>query len=130
MRDFTVITFQDWVGWGIFTVISGYPRRTNGDSQHLEARPELQDWLRSELFTVKNSRIWPFFQNNYVIISNSTVLLGVPSFKPGCLQFLRGSALLRSFAAFCGLLHSSEDLRLLSFALFGAHLSVSASDSV
>ena len=24
----------------------------NGDSQHLEARPELQDWLQSELFTV------------------------------------------------------------------------------
>ena len=25
---FTVITFQDGVGWGIFTVIPGYPRRT------------------------------------------------------------------------------------------------------
>ena len=49
---FTVITLQDWVSWGIFTVIPGYPQRTNGDSQHLEERPELQDWLRSELSTV------------------------------------------------------------------------------
>ena len=61
---FTVITLQDWVGWGIFTVIPGYPRRTNGDSQHLEpkleARPELEDWLRSESYTVKNYRIGPF----------------------------------------------------------------------
>ena len=48
---FPVIRLQDWVSWGIFTVIPGYPRRTNGDSQHLEAGPELQDWLRSELFT-------------------------------------------------------------------------------
>ena len=47
----TVITLQDRVGWGIFTVISGYLRRANGDSQHLEAHPELQDWLRFELFT-------------------------------------------------------------------------------
>ena len=23
---FTVITLQDWVGWGIFTVIPGYPQ--------------------------------------------------------------------------------------------------------
>ena len=44
----TVITFQDWVGWGIFTIIPGCPRRANGDSQYLEARPELQDWIRSE----------------------------------------------------------------------------------
>ena len=50
---FTVIALQDWAGWGIFTVIPGNPRRTKGDSQHFEARPELQDWLRSELFTVK-----------------------------------------------------------------------------
>ena len=57
---FTVIALQDWVGWGIFTVIPGNPRRTNGDSQHLEARPELQDGLRSELFTVKNYRTGPF----------------------------------------------------------------------
>ena len=56
--------FQDWAGWGIFTVIPGNPRRTKGDSQHLEARPELQDWLRSELFTVKNSRTGPF--SNYL----------------------------------------------------------------
>ena len=28
---FTVITLQEWVGWGIFTVIPGYPRRANGD---------------------------------------------------------------------------------------------------
>ena len=31
---FTVITLQDGVGWGIFTVIPGYPGRANGDSQH------------------------------------------------------------------------------------------------
>ena len=37
---FTVIALQDWVGWGIFTVIAGYPRRADGDSQHLEAHPE------------------------------------------------------------------------------------------
>ena len=49
---FTVIFFQDWAGWGIFTVIPGNPWRTRGDSQHLEARPELQDWPRSELFTI------------------------------------------------------------------------------
>ena len=35
----TVIALQDWVGWGFFTVVPGYPRRANGDSQHLEARP-------------------------------------------------------------------------------------------
>ena len=52
--------FQDWAGEGIFTVIPGNPWRTKGDSQHLEARPELQDWLRSELFTVKNYRTGPF----------------------------------------------------------------------
>ena len=61
---FTVNFFQDWAGWGIFTVIPGNPRRMKGDSQHLEARPELQDWLRSELFTVKNSRTGPF--SNYL----------------------------------------------------------------
>ena len=61
---FTVICFQDWAGWGIFTVILGNPRRTKGDSQHLEARPELPDWLRSELFAVKNSRTGPF--SNYL----------------------------------------------------------------
>ena len=49
---FTVIAFQDWVGWGIFTVIPGYPRKANGDSQHFEARPELQDWLRFKVCTV------------------------------------------------------------------------------
>ena len=46
----------------------------SGDSQHLEARSELQDWLRLELFTVKNYRTGPF-RNNSVIISKSTVLL-------------------------------------------------------
>ena len=53
---FTANFFQDWAGWAIFTVISGNPRRTKGDSQHLEARPELQDWPQSELFTVEISR--------------------------------------------------------------------------
>ena len=42
----TVITLQDWLGWGIFTVIPGYPRRASGDSQHLEARPESVKKLR------------------------------------------------------------------------------------
>ena len=37
---FTAIALQDWVGWGIFPVIPGYPGRANGDDQHLEARPE------------------------------------------------------------------------------------------
>ena len=60
---FTVITLQDWVGWGIFTVIPRYPRRANGDSQHLEARPELQDWHRFEFLTVKNYRTGPFRNN-------------------------------------------------------------------
>ena len=73
---FTVIFCQDWAGWGVFTVIPGNPRRTKGDSQHLEARPELQDWLRSELFTVKNSRTGPF--SNHLVQkknSNSTVVI-------------------------------------------------------
>ena len=60
---FTVIALQDWVGWGIFAVIAGYTRRANSDSQHLEARPELQDRLRSELFTVKNTGQGPFRNN-------------------------------------------------------------------
>ena len=71
---FIVIFFQDWAGWGIFTVIPGNPQRTKGGSQHLEARPELQDWLRSELFfTVKNSRTGPFSNylgNNFELYSN------------------------------------------------------------
>ena len=57
---FTVIALQDWVGWGIFAVIPGSPRRANGHSQHLEALPELQDWLGFELFTAKNYRTGPF----------------------------------------------------------------------
>ena len=60
---FTVKTLQDWVGWGIFTVIPGCPRRASGDSQHLEARSELQDWLRFELFTVKITGQGPFRNN-------------------------------------------------------------------
>ena len=52
--------YRDWVGWGIFTIIPGYPQTVNGDSQHLEARPELQDWLQFELLTVKNCRTGPF----------------------------------------------------------------------
>ena len=69
---FTVIFFQDWACWGIFTAILGNPRRTKGDSQHLEARPELQDWLRSELFTIKNYRTGPFSKylgNNFELYS-------------------------------------------------------------
>ena len=70
----TVDFKKDYVlGWGIFAEIPGHPRRTNGDRQHLEARPELQDWLRSELFTVKNYRTGPF-RNDSEIISNSTVI--------------------------------------------------------
>ena len=44
----------------MFAVIPGYPGRANGDSQHLEAHPELQDWLRFELFTVKITGQSPF----------------------------------------------------------------------
>ena len=46
--------------------------------------------------------------------------LGVPKpgcFKPGCLQFLCGSALKCSSVLFCSLLCSLADLRLRSFAL-------------
>ena len=57
-KIFTAITLQGRVG--IFIVIPGHPRRANGDSQHLEARPELQDWLQFKLFTVKNCRTGPF----------------------------------------------------------------------
>ena len=74
---FTVFFFQDWAGWGIFTVIPGNPRGTKGDSQHLEARPELQDWLRSELFTVKNYRTGPFSKylgNNFELYSKRYLL--------------------------------------------------------
>ena len=61
---FPIITLQDWVSWGIFTVIPGYPRRAkNGDSQHLEARPELQDWPRFELVTGKITRQGPCRKN-------------------------------------------------------------------
>ena len=63
---FTVITLQD-----IYRN-SGDPRRANGDSQHLEARPESQDWLQFDLFTVKITGQGPF-RNNEVIILNSTV---------------------------------------------------------
>ena len=70
--------------------------------------------------------------------------LGVPKpgcFKPGCLQFLRGSVLLRSFAPFCALcaflrtfvcalLRTFVCALLRSFALFCAHLRASASDRV
>ena len=45
------------------------------------------------------------------------------SFKPGCLQFLCASALLRSFAPFCAFLRSFADLCLRSFALICALLS-------
>ena len=72
---FTVNYFQDWAGWGIFTVIPGNPRRMKGDSQRLEARPELQDWPRSELFTVKNSRTGPFSNylgNNFELCSKKS----------------------------------------------------------
>ena len=57
---FTVITLQDWVSWGIFTVIRGHPHRANGDTQHLEAHPELRDWLRFEKITGQR----PFFGQN------------------------------------------------------------------
>ena len=70
-------------------------------------------------------------------LASFAYLLGVPKpgcYKPGCLQFLCGSALLHSFAPFCALLRSSVDLRLRSFAhifvYFCAHLRVSANDCV
>ena len=68
---FTVIALQDWVGWRIFTVSPGHPLRANGDSQHLETHPELQDWLRFELLIYRKKL--QDRGNNEVIISNSTV---------------------------------------------------------
>ena len=41
---FTVITLQDWVGWGIFTVIPGYPRRASGDSQLIRGMLRITGW--------------------------------------------------------------------------------------
>ena len=76
--NYLLFFFQDWAGWGIFTVIPRNPRRTKGDSQHLEARPELQDWLRSELFTVENSRTGPF--SNY--LGNNFELYSIFVAKP------------------------------------------------
>ena len=55
---FTVITFN-FTGLGRLGNIYRNSR-VSGDSQHLEARPELQDWLRFKLFTVKNYRTGPF----------------------------------------------------------------------
>ena len=84
---FTVIALQDWVGWGIFTVIPGYPRRANGDSQHLKACPQLQDWLRLKLLTVKNYRTGPFSKqlgNNFERYSKSFTLQSY-------LHFVRGN---------------------------------------
>ena len=57
---FTVIALRDWAGWGVFALIPGYPWRANGQSQHLEACPELQDWLQFQIFTVKSYRTGPF----------------------------------------------------------------------
>ena len=76
-------------------------------------------------------------------VSEAVCVLGVPKpgcFKPGGLQFLRGSALLpsfapfcalvRSFALFCALLQTCVRALLWTFALFCTHLRVSASDRV
>ena len=41
---FTVITLQDWVGWGIFTVFPGYPRRASGDSQLIRGMLRITGW--------------------------------------------------------------------------------------
>ena len=41
---FTVITLQDWVGWGKFTVIPGYPRRASGDSQLIRGMLRITGW--------------------------------------------------------------------------------------
>ena len=48
----------------------------------------------------------------------------------GCLQFLRGSALLRPFALFCARFQTCSCPRLRSFALFCTHLSVSAANCI
>ena len=56
LRDIYCNYFTGLGQLGNIAVIPGYPRRANGDIQHLESRPELQDWLRSELFTVNNYR--------------------------------------------------------------------------
>ena len=59
----TEITLQDWVGWNIYRNF-GYPRRANGDSQHLEACPELRDWLRFELYLQRKMTGQGPFQND------------------------------------------------------------------
>ena len=51
-------------------------------------------------------------------------------FKPGCLQFLRGCALLRFLTLFCALLHSFAPFCVLLRTCVCAHLCVSASDRV
>ena len=47
-------------GWGIFTVILGCPWRANGDSQHLEAHPELGLAPVPIIYLKKNYRTGPF----------------------------------------------------------------------
>ena len=57
---FMVISLQDGVGWGILTVIGGITGGANNDSQEEQMRPQVQDLLRFELFTVKDYRTGPF----------------------------------------------------------------------
>ena len=41
---FTVITLQDRVGWGMFAVIPGYPRRASGDTQLNRGMLRIAGW--------------------------------------------------------------------------------------
>ena len=52
---FTVITLQDWVGWGIFTftVIPGYPRRASGDSQLIRGMLRFSGWAPVRIISHK-----------------------------------------------------------------------------
>ena len=65
------------------------------------------------------------FALRFALRRNFPIRLGVPKlgcFKPGCLQFLRGSAPLHSFTPFCALLRSFAYLHLHSFELICALL--------
>ena len=84
---------------------------------------ENRDPLRGRFPSQRLSVLLPLFicpsNSLQKILVTQGKSLGVPKpgcFKPGCLQFFCGNALLRSFAPFCALLRSFVDLRLRSFA--------------
>ena len=64
--------------------------------------------------------------HTYTLIGSSQTWL----FKPGCLQFKPGCLQFLFFALFCTLLRPSALFCGLAFAVFCAHLHVSANDRV